>query len=408
MTQTAEKKDNANYADHFTRIPNIVFVSYKHLTKEEKFLYARLRCLYWDTTPHDLSLRELADLTGYSASALSKMLPRLHNVGLIHAEIKKKQNKNGKEIGNPLYHVSINDIWEVNKRYFACSPDEQVDPSDVLLVHETIQTCSPNEQACSPNEQACSRNDTSLFTKSDKPVSFGEQVHAQKRAIKTNKILSKNKEEESVSDANASAQAHTPVSSSEKEASKPEQPSNGHRTSTVTGTSSSQTEPAAASQTCRRKPRAKKPAIDEATQKRVDAVYEAMDEFKKKVTGNPDAKYQRHQTDTDAIVKLLELNPTERKLLLVCKDMWEDKDRNGNYFWRKHMKPHNICKEYESRIMALEGKDRVEVPVSPDQPRKTLTGYKDYTPAAGTPLTPYRSLARARRLARGEAFTPEH
>ena len=164
QSKEQEAKDNNEYSKNFTRIPNILFASYKHLSKEEKFLYCTLRQVYWDARPRFVSLRDLSELTGYSVGALSKMLPRLHTCGLIHKEIRKEKGKDGKEKGNAKYHITIPDIWEINREYFSCSPNERTDPSE-KLVHQMTQACSPN--------------DTSLFTKSDKVVPFGEQDQAQ-------------------------------------------------------------------------------------------------------------------------------------------------------------------------------------------------------------------------------------
>lgn len=192
-----EKQDNENYSKNFTRVPNIVFVSYKYLTKEEKFLYCTLRQVYWDMKPRFVSLRELSMMTGYSVSALCKMIPRLHTCGLIHAEVRKEKGKDGKEKGNPKYHITIPDIWELNKRYFEASPEEQakIDPS-LKLVHE--------------KEQACSRNNTSLFTKKNKTVPFGEQVQAQVELAKDKKDISKDERK------NEQSRQTSPISTSDE------------------------------------------------------------------------------------------------------------------------------------------------------------------------------------------------
>lgn len=192
MSKDQEKQDNEKYSKNFTRIPNILFASYKKLTKEEKFLYCTLREVYWDMKPRFVSLRDLSELTDYSIGALSKMLPRLNTCGLIHAEKKKEKGQNGKEKGNSKYHISIPDIWELNRQFFDCSPNEQFeDPSEKIG-----QPCSPNEQVRSPNEQPCSPNDTRLFTKSDKVVSFGELDRAQVERAKDSKDIFKDSKKE--------------------------------------------------------------------------------------------------------------------------------------------------------------------------------------------------------------------
>lgn len=178
MSNKQEKQDNENYSKNFTRIPNIVFASYTKLTKEEKFLYCTLRQVYWDMKPRFVSLRELSEVTGYAIGALSKMLPRLHKCGLIHSEIRHEKGKDGKAKGHAKYHVTIPDIWELNRKYFEASPEEQVamDPSLELANVSVHQMNSPKD---------CSRNDTEVFTKCDSSVHqmnvsvpFGEQSQA--------------------------------------------------------------------------------------------------------------------------------------------------------------------------------------------------------------------------------------
>lgn len=127
--------------------------------------------------PRFATVRELSSQTGYSPSALCKMIPRLHTCGLIHAEVRKERGKDGKEKGNSKYHITIPDIWELNRQFFASSPEtqEKMDPS-LKLVHENKQDSS---KPVHENEQACSPNNTRLFTKTNKPVLFGEQTQAQ-------------------------------------------------------------------------------------------------------------------------------------------------------------------------------------------------------------------------------------
>jgi len=191
VQKEAEKQDNENYSKNFTRVPNIVFVSYKHLSHEEILLYCKLRCIYWDMKPRFVSTRELSELTGYSRGALGNMLPRLHECGLIHAEIRREKGRDGKEKGNAKYHITIPDIWELNRKYFESSPEEQeeMDPS-LKLVHQMDKKSSP------PNGQACPSNGPSLSTKRAKVGSSNGQVQAQvERAKDSNKDITKDIEE---------------------------------------------------------------------------------------------------------------------------------------------------------------------------------------------------------------------
>lgn len=211
FTKEAEKQDNENYSKNFTRIANIIFASYKYLSKEEKFLYCTLRQIYWDMKPRFATVRELSHQTGYSPSALCKMLPRLHTCGLIHSEVRKEKGKDGKEKGNAKYHITIPDIWELNRQFFACSPQEQekMDPSLKLVRFREQVSVNPVHE----NEQACSPNNTRLFTKTNKPVLFREQTQAQleraKDSIKDTLKKDRKKEEPTSSDPESSSHSFT-------------------------------------------------------------------------------------------------------------------------------------------------------------------------------------------------------
>ena len=162
MTQGIQEEKQKN----FICTPNVLFVSYKYLTIEEKYLWQDLKRMYWDGKPRYMSLRELNEVTGYSIGALSKMLPRLDKCQLLDAKIEKQDGK-----GNPKYRIVVLDITEFNKQYFSCSFGEQVslDPS-LELVHQMNKSVQKNVQACSPNERPRSPKGTGSFTKRDKPV----------------------------------------------------------------------------------------------------------------------------------------------------------------------------------------------------------------------------------------------
>lgn len=161
-TPTQEEKQK-----NFTCSPNMLFVSYKNLSREEKYLYLLLKSLYWDGKPRSMGLREWSLVTGYSTGALSKMLPRMHKCKLLDAVMERENGK-----GNSKYRITVLDITDLNKKYYSCSPNERdlLDPSKEL-VHENTQACSPNEQTCSPKR-------TRSFTKRDKPVHQNVQDNA--------------------------------------------------------------------------------------------------------------------------------------------------------------------------------------------------------------------------------------
>ncbi len=203
MSIKDEKVDNESYSKNFTRVPNILFIAYCDLTKEEKYLYSDLRRIYWDMKPRFVSLRELSGQTRYSVSALSKMLPRLHDAGLVHAEIQREKARNGREKGMPKYHITIIDIWEINRLFFSCSQKEQVELAKV-----------PSAQLVHEIEQTCSRNNTSLFTKNDKPDTFGEQDQAQ---VERAKDINKDTSKDTLKESNMSSSDDAPSHQSEKE-----------------------------------------------------------------------------------------------------------------------------------------------------------------------------------------------
>lgn len=205
-----EKQDNENYSKNFTRVPNIVFVSYKYLTKEEKFLYCTLRQVYWDMKPRFVSLRDLSEATGYAVGALSKMLPRLHTCGLIHSEIRHEKGKDGKVKGHAKYHITIPDIWELNRKYFEASSEEQAAMDPSLKLAQGIVHQMNNTKDCSPN-------DTELFTKCDSSVHqmndivpFREQSQAQLERAKDKKDISKDERK------NEQSRQTSPISTSDE------------------------------------------------------------------------------------------------------------------------------------------------------------------------------------------------
>lgn len=158
MNNKQEKRDNENYSKNFTRVPNIVFASYPDLSHEEKFLYCKLRFIYWDAKPRFVSLRQLSEQTGYSHGALGKMLPRLNTSGLIHAEIMHETGKDGKKRGKAKYRISIPDIWEENRKYFEERPPngqtqcENVHQMD-NVVHATDKNVHQMDNVVTPNGQ---------------------------------------------------------------------------------------------------------------------------------------------------------------------------------------------------------------------------------------------------------------
>src|SRR5581483_9147556 len=135
-------KQDATEIKNYTRIPNMLIFGYHDtLSPQEKWLLVCLKHLCGKRGTRHLSLRYISEQTGISTGALSAskdkkgninegMIKHLHNAGLIHAEIKKHQGK-----GNPQYHITITDVWELNQAFFdkTCSDfgqdeEETVEP----------------------------------------------------------------------------------------------------------------------------------------------------------------------------------------------------------------------------------------------------------------------------------------
>jgi hypothetical protein len=200
-------KESQDGFKNFARIPNILFVSFRHLSREEKFLYCTLKSIYWDAKTRYVSLRELGETAGYSTGALSKMLPRLHTCGLVNAKIQQELDKKGRAKGNPKYQITVLDIWELNTYYHSCSANERdmLDPS-LKLVQQMNEPVHESTQGHSPN-------DTSSFTKDDKPDTFDEQDQAQNERAKDKKDSLKTslkKEERTITQPSASLSFSSP------------------------------------------------------------------------------------------------------------------------------------------------------------------------------------------------------
>jgi predicted transcriptional regulator len=139
--------------------PRIVRTKYKELSHTEKWLYTCLKDLCGDKGTCFRALRTLSEETDISIGSLSTMIPHLHAVGLIHAE-KKSRGRGGKEV----WHISIVDIWQLNKDY--CSEIEQQTDGDVQILNNTsrvvqkmnrdVQNLNEDAESCSNFERSCS------------------------------------------------------------------------------------------------------------------------------------------------------------------------------------------------------------------------------------------------------------
>lgn len=134
-TNDALDQREADHAiNNYTRVPNMLVDGYPELHPQDKWLFVCLMRLCGKEGTRHLSLRYIAERTGFTPSVLSDnkgkpgMLKRLHNAGLIHAEIKRKKKADGTNEKNAQYHITIADTWKLNYDFFhpeTCSESEQ-------------------------------------------------------------------------------------------------------------------------------------------------------------------------------------------------------------------------------------------------------------------------------------------
>lgn len=126
MTQAERPQDKQDAAEvkNYTRTPNMLIFGYPDVSPQEKWLYVCLKHMCGKSGTRYLALRYISEQTGISTGALSKsknkqgvvnegMIRHLHDAGLIHAEVKKKEGR-----GNALYHITITDVWALNQQFF--------------------------------------------------------------------------------------------------------------------------------------------------------------------------------------------------------------------------------------------------------------------------------------------------
>lgn len=153
----------------YAMTPRIVRTKYKQLSHTEKWLYTCLKDLCGKRGTCFRTLRSLKEETDISIASLSTMIPNLHKAGLIHAE-KKRSPRSGKEI----WHISIVDIWQMNKDY--CSEIEQSqkevvqdlneDTEFVQSVNNVVQIPNKEQGDCSISERGCSNfSDIRIYPK---------------------------------------------------------------------------------------------------------------------------------------------------------------------------------------------------------------------------------------------------
>ncbi len=346
------KRDpNIDYGFHAV-VPRIVRTDYKDVTPHQKWLYVCLKDLCGDTGTCYRTLRALSEETGISTGLLSESVPVLHKVGLIHAE-KKKRSTGGKEV----WHITIVDIWGANAKEYPtkkrshseqeCSPDEQTS-ENVQDVNENVHHVNDTPSECSPREPECSqipyRSNNTGSTNITEERTVEEYIDASLTPSQEKIVDKQQSIEETPKETNGQSVTLPSIPDSNSAGGNPSESGNeAPKVKKVT----------------------RKAERDEVTQKRIAQVYDAMDEFKRKLMGDETATFQHTKKGDTAIEGLLSQNPTPKKLLQVMNDMWNESDRNGDHFWRKHMKPHTICSEYESRIMALDVQQEISATPKP-------------------------------------------
>jgi len=179
--KTTEDILNQQEAEHaiknYTRVPNMLVDGYEELHPQDKWLFVCLVRLCGKDHTRFLSLRYISKRTGFTPSVLGDnkkdgkpgMISRLHNAGVIHAEIKRKKLADGSEVGNEQYHITITDTWALNFDFYnksKCSESEQVideDSQPVRNQNKSVRNQDRNSKTCSEKEQACSDSSTNLI-----------------------------------------------------------------------------------------------------------------------------------------------------------------------------------------------------------------------------------------------------
>lgn len=376
---------------NYTRTPNVLFESYPDLRPQEKWLFINLVYLCGSKGTRHLSLRYIHDRTGISLGALSGskdpakndlgMIRRLHNAGLIHAEIKKKKQRDGKESDQAQYHITIVDIWQINEIFFAMrSENEHLEDESnegVQNVNTSVRKMNTNTLERSENERERSENDTNI------------RLHS-----KTTDI-SKTTEEENVVTANADANdtpalseiTHTPPTEEPTHTETPEQPVQEKKPRKRTT----------------RRSRASKFEIPEELRPRVKKVYEHLNAWRQKKTGDPEECFTHDDEGDEAICSLFQGKPpTEKKLEAACDAMWnEPRNIRTGYYAREHMTVKAICNQYKAKSLLLAvNENKKDKPTTAAVTPYSLGGYT-YKPEDEQPSLPFTGPFRHNRKKRG-------
>lgn len=172
MANRNQPKPNFGF---YAVIPRIVRTGYKDLSHAEKWLYVCLKDLCGDKGTCFRTLRVLSEETDVSTGSLSKMIPHLHRVGLIHAE-KKRRTESGKEV----WHITIADVWAENAK--VCSKNEQ-------SISEVVQNPNDNVQKMNDNLADGSKNERDCSNFIDRRKNLEERTIIEERTLKKEKTV---------------------------------------------------------------------------------------------------------------------------------------------------------------------------------------------------------------------------
>ncbi len=169
-----DQKEAAHAINNYTRVANMLVDGYTELHPQDKWLFVCLDRLCGKEKNRYLSLRYISKRTGFSPSVLSDnkkdgkpgMIKRLHDAGLIHAEIKRRITNDGDEEKNAQYHITITDTWALNYAFYngaTRSESEQATEEEskpVLIPNKPVLKQNGKVKTCSDSEQTCSDSGT--------------------------------------------------------------------------------------------------------------------------------------------------------------------------------------------------------------------------------------------------------
>jgi hypothetical protein len=318
---TLDQREADHAINNYTRVPNMLVDGYPELHPQDKWLFVCLVRLCGKEGTRYLSLRYIADRTGFSRGPLggSKdkpgMIQRLHNAGLIHAEIKRRKSSEGNEKNNAQYHITIADTWKLNYDFFhpeAC-PDSGRDISEPVLKQDKTRPKTGQDRPKTVLKQDATCPDS-------EPT-----VRLQNKITESNKITERKKESPTV--------IQEPPTSSQPDALSPSLSQN---------------------------------SLSEET-KPLEVDYPLFDRLCREKGYAADFKVPRNEKNNAAIQELRSQGATPEQVEFVFSDIWDDKDT----FWIQHRgKPSTVASQFTARVWKMS---------QVAQKRHTTSGLPSYT-----------------------------